>query len=232
MPYSLTTKRGCMKKILFFATICATLCSLFLTAEHDNSTKLFSGSIEFPMKIDSDLCIFYKGQKLCLDKSSANEIVQFSFIDHKDTQTIFLIITQAISCLTEESNTIQHLQLTKANDYICYKLQAQRNSQDDEHELLTWKIEQHHLEKGILPQNSLILLFDPNLISGIKIQSWKPECVFRLVPTIIVLPTATEKEINRTMVIARLAALDVDAIHAKSQKPISTHAVLISTLNT
>ncbi|MCX5923305.1 MAG: hypothetical protein NTU89_01930 [Candidatus Dependentiae bacterium] len=195
-----------------------------------DSTKLFSGSIEFPIQMDYDLCIFYKGEKLKTEQSINNDSIQFSFVDKNETQTIFLIITHSMTCITEESNTIEHLKLTKDNSYICYKLQAQREMQDDDHQILTWKIEEHALTQRVIPQNSLIFLFDPSLIAGLKIQSWKPECVFRIVPTIIAVPTATQKELDRAITIARLAALDIDAIHAKTTKNIPTQAVLVTAL--
>ena len=195
-----------------------------------DSTKLFSGSIEFPIQMDYDLCIFYKGEKLKTEQSINNDSIQFSFVDKNETQTIFLIITHSMTCITEESNTIEHLKLTKDNSYICYKLQAQREMQDDDHQILTWKIEEHVLTQRVIPQNSLIFLFDPSLIAGLKIQSWKPECVFRIVPTIIAVPTATQKELDRAITIARLAALDIDAIHAKTTKNTPTQAVLVTAL--
>lgn len=195
-----------------------------------DSPKLFSGSIEFPIQMDFDLCIFYKGQKLKTEQSIDSNSIQFSFTDKSETQTIFLIITHAMTCITEESNTIEHLKLTKDNAYICYKLQAQRETQDEDHQMLTWKIEQHELTQRVIPQNSLIFLFDPSLIAGLKIQSWKPECVFRIIPTIIATPAATQKELNRAITIARLAALDIDAIHSKTTKNTPTQAVLVTAL--
>ncbi len=219
-----------MKKLYITLIALTFICFQNVFAFLENTTKLFSGAIEFPTAQDYDLCIFYKGQKLKLDQTGPSDIVEFSFNDTKETQTIFLIITHAITCITEESNTIEHLKLAQQHPYVCYKLQAQREGHNDQHQLLTWKIEEHELTDRIIPQNSLVFLFDPRLIAGLKVQSWKPECVFRIIPTIIASPTATEKELNRAMTIARLAALDIDAIHAKTTKSSPTQAVLVSTL--
>ena len=108
-------------------------------------------------------------------------------------------------------------------------MQAKReySKQDSQLELLTWTITEHHLPDNIIPNNSLIFLFDPNLIAGLKVQSWKPENLFRIIPTLVIHPTATEAQIQRAMVIARLAALDIDAIHAKiTNNANPTHAIL------
>lgn len=210
-----------IKKIFF------TLTSVFLLANlaqaHDE-TKLFSGSIEFPSALNFDLCLFYQGQKLDFEHSKASPFVQFSFVDSKDTHTVYLLITNGLTCRTQESNTVQCLCVVDDSSYVCYKMQAKREAHADEHQLLTWEICEHRLLNGQIPQNSLIFLFEPSLIAGLKVQSWKPENLFRIIPTLVIHPTATEKQIERAMMIARLAALDIDAIHAKNSN--ATQAIL------
>lgn len=181
----------------------------------NDQTKLFSGSIEFPYKKLYDLCLFYKGEKLTTEQHSNNSLVEFSFVDTKNTHIVYFVITDGITCNTEYANTLECLQIAPASKYICYKLQAKREIDHDEHELLTWEISDHKLINNIIPQNSLIFLFDPNLIVGLKIPTWKPENIFRIVPTVLINPRTTMAELDRSMLIARLAALDIDALHAK-----------------
>jgi len=218
-----------MNKKYIFLLLIAFVNHLSICTLYENQTKLFSGSIEFPFKMEYDLCLFYNGQKLESDHTKTNN-VQFSFTDIKKTHTIYFIITHAITCSTEDANTIQHLQLAKDHEYICYKLQAQRESLEHEDDLLSWKIEDYELEDRNIPKNCLVFLFDPKLIAGLSVRSWKPESVFRVVPTLIASPTATQKEINRAIAIARLAAIDIDQIHSKQAKNTPTQAVLLSTL--
>lgn len=193
-----------------------------------NETKLFSGSIEFPCLLNYDLCLFYQGQKLEFEHSSASPFIQFSFIDSKDVQTVYVLITNNLTCCTQESNTVECLCVVDNSSYVCYKMQAKREFfNKDEDQMLTWDICEHHLDNGQIPANTLIFLFDPSLIAGLKIQSWKPENLFRIIPTIVINPTASTKQIKRAMTIARLAALDIDAIHAKSNSLTNpTHAIL------
>lgn len=211
-------------------TILIILSVLFTTTlvpmEQREQKKLFSGSIEFPFKMDFDLCLFYKGEKLSVEKHSSMPVVEFSFLDNKETQTVYFIITNGITCCTETANTLQSLQIMPEHKYICYKLQATREIDEDQHMLLTWDIKEHVLEKNIVPHNSLIFLFDPKLIAGLKIQSWKPENVFRIVPTVLINPQATQQELDRAMIIARLAALDVDVLHAKTTPKPPASAIL------
>lgn len=200
--------------------------STMVPLEIRDQKKLFSGSIEFPFKMDFDLCLFYKGEKLTIEKHTSMPVIEFSFLDTKETHTIYFIITNGFTCCTEIANTLQSLQIIPEHQYICYKLQATREVNDDEHMLLTWNIQEHTLDKNIVPQNSLIFLFDPKLIAGLKIQSWKPENVFRIVPTVLINPQTSIRELERAMIVARLAALDIDALHTKTTPTSPATAIL------
>jgi hypothetical protein len=106
-------------------------------------------------------------------------------------------------------------------------MQAKRELDLELQQTLTWEILPHHLINGQIPHNSLIFLFDPELIAGLKIQSWKPENIFRIIPTLVIHPSASVEQLQRAMIIARLASLDIDAIHSKANSITSpAHAVL------
>lgn len=213
-----------MKKIFFIHFATLMFCSNVLTSPDE--TKLFSGSIEFPIKLNYDLCLFYNGQKLDIETTKSSSFIQFAFLDNKNTHTLYFIITNELTCRTTESNNIQCLCVADDSSYICYKMQAKREIDQDEHHLLTWEITEHHLNNGQVPHNSLIFLFDPSLIAGLKVQSWKPENIFRIVPTLVIHPSATKDQIQRAIIVARLAALDIDAIHRKMNSINPTQAVL------
>ena len=191
-----------------------------------DDTKLFSGSIEFPYKLNYDLCLFYNGQKLEFEANNTSSFIQFSFLDSKETQTLYFIITNDLTCRTSESNNVDCLCVVDESSYICYKMQAKREIDEDEHHLLTWEITAHSLHNGQIPHNSLIFLFDPALIAGLKVQSWKPENIFRIIPTLVIHPTATIQQLQRAIIVARLAALDIDAIHSKPNNITPTRAIL------
>lgn len=191
------------------------------------STKMFSGSIEFPISSDYDVCLFYKGQKLEFETHQSTPFVQFTFVDSSKTQTLYLIITNSLSCYSKESNNVECLCVADESSYLCYQLQGQRELDEQGNQILNWQSSSYYLPKGQIPENSVIFLFDPNLISGLKIQSWKPENVFRIIPTIVINPTSTIEQIQRALIVARLAALDIDAIHRKqSMNTSTTNAIL------
>lgn len=209
------------------------LSMLLLTALHGqqncaiDETKLFSGSIEFPHKLTYDLCLFYNGQKLDFEGNSTSSFMQFSFLDSHKTQLIYFIITNGLTCCTAQSNNVDCLCVQDESSYICYKMQAKRELDADDQQILTWEILPHELSNGQIPHNSLIFLFDPALIAGLKIQSWKPENIFRIIPTLMIDPNTTIEQLQRAMIVARLAALDIDAIHSKTNTINNpAHAVL------
>ncbi len=195
--------------------------------EQNNSKKMFSGVIEFPMKADFNLCLFYKGEKLCTEKHGPMPWIEYSFYDNPETHGIYIIITDNLSHCTQVANTLETLKVCKNNDYICYKLQAKRSVMDDDYTVLTWEIFDHKLIDNIVPVNSLIFLFDPKLIAGLKLQSWKAENIFRVIPTILINPDASQSEIERALTIAQLAALDIKSIHGQNQS--NTTSTIIST---
>ncbi len=188
-------------------------------------TKLFSGSIEFPYKSEYDICLFYNGQKLEFESSASSNFVQFSFLGEKNIHTLYFLITNGLTCCTKESNNVDSLYVADEQSFICYKLEAKRESQKNSNDLLTWNISNYDLNQGQVPENSIIFLFDPSLIAGLKVISWNPENLFRIIPTLLINPTATKEELHRACNIARLAAMDMDRIHEKSccNKP---HAIL------
>ncbi len=215
-----------IQKILF---ICLIFSAFQTHSEYTtHETKLFSGSIEFPYKLKYDLCLFYNGQKLDFEENNTSSFMQFSFLDSSKTQLVYFIITNGLTCCTSESNNVNCLCVLDESSYICYKMQAKRELDQDEQQILTWEILPHQLSNGQIPHNSLIFLFDPELIAGLKVQSWKPENIFRIIPTLLIHPNATVEQLQRAMVIARLAALDIDAIHSKTSINNPAHAVLTS----
>ncbi|MBI2344578.1 hypothetical protein HYV10_00700 [Candidatus Dependentiae bacterium] len=193
-----------------------------LSPETNGSKKLFSGTIEFPTKVDLPLCLFYKGERLFTEKHGPMPWFEYSFYDVPETQTIYVIITSNLTHSTQVANTLATLKIPADTDYICYKLQAKRNVVEDEHTLLTWEIFDHKLIDNIIPLNSLIFLFNPNLITGLKIQSWRAENIFRVIPTILIKPNTNKEEIDRILNLAQLAALDIKAIHGQNQSNATT----------
>jgi len=189
--------------------------SFFIVSYEDK--KLLSGAIEFPQHMDYDICLFYKGEKLSTVNQKQRSIVEYSFLDQKNIYTMYLVITNSVECLPECSNTLECLSVVQNQTYICYKFQARREYDENNILQLTWDVQEYILENDFIPYNSLIFLFEPRYILGLKIHNWKSENVFRIMPTIIIKPLISVEEIERAMIIARFAALDIDALHSKKK---------------
>lgn len=190
---------------------------LLQTQAYSNEKKMFSGSVHFPHRMTGDLCLFYNGEKVTVEQHSVLSTVQYSFLGDKNIHELYLIITDGLTCSTQQANTLQHLQIGPGHSYTCYKLVPKRNIDSDTNTAtLTWDVYQYTLPGNIVPQNSLIFLFDPKLIYGLKIESWKSDNLFRIIPTIMINTESKIQEIKRAINIAQLAALDINAIHSKS----------------
>lgn len=180
-------------------------------------TKLFLGSIQFPEPLQYDLSLYYKGQKLVTEWDSDESSTQFSFLESKYTQELYILICETISYKTTEKNTIKHLIVT-SNKYKCYQLIAQRSQTEQGTTECSWQIKEHKLDSMVIPDNTLIFLFNPDFISGLQGQSWKSDNTMRLMPIIEIDPTIETKDLNRTMTITRLTAIDIDSLHSKINK--------------
>lgn len=202
-------------KIILFA-IFLIIPSFFYTSI--STKKMFSGSIEFPCNANfADLCFFYKGEKLKIENHGSIPLIEYSFFDDSQTNCIYVIITQEITHCTQVANTLASLKVCPNCDYICYKLDAKRDVTSNEGSILSWEIFDHKLVDNYIPVNSLIFLFNPKHIAGLKVQSWKAENAFRVVPAIIVHPLTLADEINRAIIAGQLAALDINTVHAPTE---------------
>jgi hypothetical protein len=199
-------------KIILFAIFLITSSSFY---SNNSTKKMFSGSIEFPCYANfDDLCLFYKGERLKIENHGSIPTIEHSFFDDATTNCIYVIITKEVTHCTQVANTLASLKISPNCDYICYKLEAKRDVNPQEGSMLSWSIFDHKLVDNYIPFNSLILLFNPSLIAGLKIQSWRAENAFRVVPTIVIESSTSSNEINKAIIAGQLAALDVNAVHA------------------
>ena len=185
--------------------------------EQIDPTTLFLGTIQFPHDLNNnDLCLYYNGKKLETEWDKNNLSVQFSFLESKTSQLLYLLICDEVKYQTHpQNNTIQYLKITNDN-YKCYELQATRIYDDNEVLIsYSWNCSKCELEQGIIADNTIILLFDPTLVEGIQIHTWSKNQAMRLLPTIKIINSATAKELARALAIARLTAVDIDNLHAK-----------------
>lgn len=199
------------------AILLAFISCLQVYTEPQEPTTLFLGNIKFPKYLNhADLCIYYKGQKLKTDWDKNNSSVQYSFLESKTSQSLYLLVCDTIE-YTTKLNTIQNLKLTN-DQYRCYHFQATRVHNCEEKLVhFSWNCQECELENGVIPDNTVIFLFDPYLIDGVLVHSWSKDQAMRLIPTINISSSATNSEIVRTIAVSRLTGIDIDTIHTKEK---------------
>ena len=206
-----------MKKQLFLFTFFS-MVTLSTAFGIDNKNKsLFMGSIQFPEKLtDTDLCVYYKGKKIVTEWDNSSLSSEYSFLESKQLENLYILISENISFETDNDNTIKNLKIEDDRPYLCYKLTASRvideggNPGD-----LSWNDEIMEIKDGAVPENTIIFLFNPDLIDKVQIHNWKKNQNMRLVPTIKIKKDLTSKELIAAVTIAQLKSVDINLIHEK-----------------
>lgn len=204
-----------MKKSVFL--IISIFCIQLKAIDPLEPTTLFLGTIKFPKAFtNNDLCLYYKGIKLAAEWDKNNASAQFSFLESKTSQNLYILISNDIAYHADSKNTIKHLELS-TKSYLCYELQATRIY--DENDTLisfSWEAKECDLNSNIIPENTVIFLFNPDLVEGLQVFTWNKNQAMRLLPTIHVIDTEPREDLLvRSMTIAQLKALDLDNIHTK-----------------
>jgi hypothetical protein len=199
------------------------------TVIEQNPMALCLGSINFPMPIQPDLSLYYKGDKLPLDNnaeklvrryyqrpedlvSAGTKVVPYSLLEAKSTQKFHLIITSSIAPASE-LNTVLYWYIPQGVAYKFYTFSAARQIIHDE-DFCSWSVTQEYLlQDNIIPDDTIIFLFDAQLVFGLEVKNWAQNSNVRMIPEIIIKPSATQNQIENAMIEARLAAIDVDAFH-------------------
>lgn len=202
--------------------------------DYEEPMALCIGDVKFHTDIDSDLCLYYKGNKLQLDinhdkkpkklgqvttKKELVRVVPYSLNEAKATQKFHLLICSRPH-FASDSNTITHLHVPKNISYKFYTLSGIRqknkeNAVDD----CCWAVtEESLLEDRKIPDNTIIFLFNADFIEGLEVKSWPLNSNIRLLPSIIMKKTIDSQDIVRAIVEARMIAIDFDTIHHRHAK--------------
>lgn len=222
-----------MKKII-------TLCMLFgslgcLPAlprqllEYEESKVPFIGDIVFQNEVDPDLCLYFKGNKIQLDINHDKKIkrigqvlpaqelmkvVPYAFNELKTTQNLHILICSKPE-FASDNNTVNYVYVPQNVPYKFYTLLAKRAYDEERKEhVYCWDVRQQQLSvERIIPDNTLIFLFDANFVQGLEIRTWPLNSNVRILPSIIVNQNIGQQDIIRAIVQARMIAIDFDTIH-------------------
>ena len=227
-------------KILFL-TLCAFFQVVFSAAnsllEYEEPMTLCTGSINFNTPIDADvcmhsICIYYKGNKIELDmnhdkkikkigqqglKKDPIKMVPYILNEAKATKQLHVLICCAPQFSTE-MNTVHYLFVPHGVTYKFYTLTAARQFSNGIEEC-TWKVDQENLSQDrIIPDNTIIFLFNAEYVEGLQPKSWPINSNARILPTIMIKKIMNTQEIMQAIMTARLAAIDFDPLHYRYPK--------------
>jgi len=221
-----------------------------LLLDYQEPMALCLGSISLPrpLLVESvDLSLYYKGNKLPLDMSPEKTVrkfhhnkeyinkveikaIPYSLVEAKAVQSFHMLICENVS-VSSRSNTVQHLCVPKDVSYRYFILHGARQyDENNQVDGCLWSVQEQSLHgEQAVPDNTIVFVFDADLIEGLEVKSWAQNSNVRLMPDIVIKKTATESDLKQAIVQARLAAMDLDAIHnhnLNSVKKIDKKAVV------
>ena len=209
-----------------FASFCAPSKSLL---EYEEPMALCAGEIVFSTFVDPDLCLYYKGNKLQIDisydkkskrlgqdttKQELVKIVPYNVNEAKATQELYILICSQPR-FASESNTINYVHVPQGMSYKFYKLSAARKY-DENKEVVgcLWEVTEELLpDDRVVPDNTIIFLFDANFVEGLEPKIWPVNSNVRFLPTIIMNKTIDEQVMNQAIITARLISMDFNTVH-------------------
>lgn len=194
-------------------------------------SKMFLGKVVFPEKIVPTLRLYYNGKNLTTDtkKNEEYKTVPFSMDESLWVQDLNILICSKVS-YSSENNNITNLRVPTSEPYKFYALEATRAHNEVGKEVLSWKVSEEELENNIIPDNTIIFIFDPQLVEGLDVPTWNKEDQMRLLPGIVMDKKTTVNDFVRAMNIACLSGMDVDICHQKAATKSTQNDRIVATL--
>jgi len=214
--------------------------------EYEEPVALCIGDIVFHNNVEPDLCLYYKGNKLQLDVACDKQflrlgqvavaqqlinIVPYTLYETKATQEFHVLIASKPDFASDE-NTITYMYVPNNTSYKFYTLSAarQHNEIQGADECL-WNIREDSLpDDRVIPDDTIIFLFNADYIQGLEVKTWPLNSNVRFIPSIVMKKTISPDDIMRAIIEARMIAVDFDTIHhhyTKVHRKIENKTVLM-----
>lgn len=177
-------------------------------------TELIMGTIQFPHELSDvpGIRVYCGGRKIKCETDEQMKKVSFCVPREHKQKTFHVLVTTDISYETVQlpdstRNIISHLCVAPHNTYKLFAMKLEPKNEDDK--TLQWTIEQTQLEDNRVPDNAIIVYYDPMCVeartSGNTLE----------LPTIVVKnDIITEQKMYELSNELLLAAMDNDALHA------------------
>lgn len=225
-----------MKNCLILLSIIVPVICYSLESHNEMITKPTSYIIrlEFPASVKKIPAVsgYYKGYKLEFDNDMC--IIPES----RCYNNFAIVVTNQVNHKSDRNN-IQYLE--RMENKPCRLFYITREYDINNPEATTsWSIEEekeHNLPLR-LPESAFVLLLNPKYIDTIsydkqmKLKLNKVKDSVIILPTIVISPTITEEELNKSSIYTLLASLDANAIHTQPKKAVKQERTVLISMNT
>lgn len=211
---------------------------------------IYVASVQFPdsVKLLPDMRAYFEGYKISCEKDRDLNRILFSIPTDRSTRKLYLLVAEQ-SLFEAEENTIKYLKVRPQDSYKLWSLELVHKKQLDEVESkitggiklnadekskYAWIIKEEVVphDTGQLPDNTVILLFDPKLIDRLEGGSGVELPKMMITPDVLK-QVGSEKALHDISAQYLLSALDCDAFHARIQSDVKqdphTNRVTITT---
>jgi len=200
---------------------------LLMFGSWNSAAGMYVGAVQFPrtLKKIPSLPIYFAGNKIPCNLSNESKQITFNIPSYQRNTPLYILVTEHIQWNAEE-NTIKYLKVNTSQPYKLYLVSPQKNNEQG----VLWETQEQALDcDGKIPDNTLIIVFNPTLVEGLE--GGNSITLPRLCTYSNLLERiGTEEQLHAMTEFLLLAALDTDSIHKKIQHTIKPHYQLKTVL--
>ncbi len=184
------------------------------------------GNLQWPriLEVVPAVRIYFAGLKIACSINNESKQTTFSIPSYQRNTPLYILVTEHVRWSAEE-NTIKYLKTNIDRSYKLYlatpreSLPGKKRDDTEAH----WNIQEVTLDaNGKIPDNTIIVVFNPNLIDtfeGGNSITLPKLCMH----DDIIERIGSEKELHTMARKSLLACLDTDSIHKKTEHTVQPH---------
>lgn len=229
-----------MLKNILRASFIVSIMITHLYGMQPRNTTLYVASLQFPSVIKElpDIRAYFAGSKITCEKDKELHRLLFTISTERSLRKMYLLVVENSFFETEE-NTVKYLKIKPSNQYKLWSLELmhKKNAEAleskvvggiklnaDEKSPYFWIIHEENVDPitGQIPDNTLIVTYDPKLIDHLEGGSGV-ELPKMIIASNILDIVGSEEKLQDLSARYLLSALDSDAVHARSEYVITQH---------
>lgn len=183
--------------------------------------KALVSTVQFPKTVKNVpyIRMYYRGGIVKADIDNDGKKIMYRLSEKKQLNFFYICIVKAqdLECLKAESdpqsNTVQHFKIKPNKPYKLYSLEMLNDT--------SWRVKQEQLPytTGLIPDDAIILCYNPQYISGVAGGN-EIDLPKIFIKENIVSLTGSEASLNDTSTELLLSCLDFDTLHTTVQQVI------------